>query len=351
VNLFLEPTDVWLFRDGRSFDAFSDHRAASLFPPYPTVVQGAIRSHHLIVAGVDLRDRKAIVDAVGTGHDVGNLRLRGPFLARRDGERVARYFPQPADAVSVTREPPTLRPASPPEVPSATLVSVPTPRLLGVRDQPAKVQTDLWLLEDDLGAYLKGRTVAAVCGRSLFLREVRSGIGRDDAKRTTREGALYEAEFIRVHPDVGLLVEMEGYDGWPKSGIMRIGGEGRGARFEQVTAASWPVPPDPLPRRFKVYFATPTFFAAGWLPEHGGWTRYFEGDAELVAAAVGRYESVGGFDVASRSHKPARRYVPAGSVYYFESSGQTRLRPDLLQRALTDWGAEIGFGQIVVEEW
>ncbi|HXG18262.1 MAG TPA: type III-B CRISPR module-associated Cmr3 family protein, partial [Methylomirabilota bacterium] len=44
MYLFLEAIDVWLFRDGRPFDARSDHRAESLFPPYPSVMQGAIRS-------------------------------------------------------------------------------------------------------------------------------------------------------------------------------------------------------------------------------------------------------------------------------------------------------------------
>ena len=33
----------------------------------------------------------------------------------------------------------------------------------------------------------------------------------------------------------GLLVEVEGYDGWPLTGVMRIGGEGRAARFEKVS--------------------------------------------------------------------------------------------------------------------
>jgi CRISPR-associated protein Cmr3 len=60
MHLLLEAVDVWLFRDGRPFDAGSDHRADSLFPPYPSVMQGVIRSHHLVVKNVDLRDPKQI---------------------------------------------------------------------------------------------------------------------------------------------------------------------------------------------------------------------------------------------------------------------------------------------------
>jgi hypothetical protein len=38
-------------------------------------------------------------------------------------------------------------------------------------------------------------------------------------------------------------------------------------------------------------------------------------------------------------------------VYYFAAQGPARLRPELVQGALTEWGAEIGLGQIIVEEW
>lgn len=351
MDLFLEAVDVWLFRDGRPFDAGSDHRARSLFPPFPTVIQGAIRSHHLVVQGVNLNDRHAVEAAVGTTDDVRNLRLHGPFLARREGDRVVRYLPQPADAVTVDRTQHTLCPASRPRPPDEGLItSAPTPGLLGLDDEAGKGEGGLWLAEADLHRYLQGETVAGVPAKELFQREGRFGIGLDRRRHTAAEGALYEAEFIRPRPGVGLLVEVAGYDGWPRAGVLRIGGEGRAAWFEQVAAPPWPALPDPLPPRFTLYFATPAYFSAGWQPRHG-WGQFFLGRVELVAAAVGRYESVGGFDMAAGKHKPARRYVPAGSVYYFEVTGEARLRPELVQGAVTELGAAIGFGQVLIGEW
>ncbi|MGQ9532517.1 MAG: type III-B CRISPR module-associated protein Cmr3 [Desulfotomaculales bacterium] len=351
--LFLEPVDVLLFRDGRPFDALSDHRAASLFPPYPSVIQGAIRSHHLIVKNVDLRDSKKIAEVVGTAEDFKGLRIRGPFLARRRGDMVLRYFPLPADAYFTEHH--KLRPASPPQpLPATAAASAPTPMLLGLSatERPKKAHSGLWLDEGALVAYLEGREITGIPENALFQRESRFGIGMDDARRTVREQALYEAEFIRPCKDVGLLVQVEGYEGWPAEGVMRLGGEGRGARFTQrVEVAPWPAPPKVLPPRFKVYFATPTYFEGGWQPLTGNWNKFFEGRVELVAAAVHRYESIGGYDWAKQDHKPARRYVPAGSVYYFECRGQARLRADLVQDAVTEFGAEIGFGQIMVKEW
>ncbi|MCC7354483.1 MAG: type III-B CRISPR module-associated protein Cmr3 [Anaerolineae bacterium] len=347
--LFLEPIDVWLFRDGRPFDAGSDHRAASLFPPYPSVVQGAIRSHHLVVKNVNLHDKKAIADAVGTTDNYKDLKMRGPFLARREGSHIVRYFPQPADAVTVDKKRHILKPASPPRSLQGLKTSVPTPYLLGLDDEPTKGEGGLWLPEENLLAYLGGGKVAGIPGDALFVRESRFGIGLDHTRRTTQEGALYEVEFIRPCKDVGLLVEVNGYDEWPQEGILRIGGEGHGARFVNLKDnVSWPSPPNPLPHRFKVYFATPTYFENGWQPQT--WSKFFERSVPLQAAALNRYEAIGGHDWSkdprsAEAHKPSRRYVPAGSVYYFE--GDARLKGD----AITDFGAEIGFGQIIIKEW
>jgi len=359
MHLFLEAVDVWLFRDGRPFDAGSDHRAASVFPPYPTVMQGAIRSHHLVANGdkkINLTSKEAIAEAVGTSEDYRGLNVRGPFLARReDSGRIVRYLPVPADAAPVEGVVQSLEPCA---IPDGIVANNATPSLLLTpkrtpSDQdtqmPTKEETGNWLTESDLGRCLKGEKVALVPDRDLFVRESRLGIGLNDSTRTTEEGRLYEVEFIRPQSDIGLSVEVVGYDGWPDRGIMRIGGEGRGALFTKMDDIGWPSLPCPLPSRFRVYFATPTYFEEGWRPDD--WGRFFEGAVELKAAAVNRYESIGGYDWAANAHKPARRYVPAGSVYYFESKGQARLKPGLPQNAISDFGAEIGFGQIIVEEW
>ena len=351
MQLFLEPVDVWLFRDGRPFDAQSDHRAESLFPPYPTVLQGAVRSHHLVVKGVDLADKQAIAATVGTATDYKHLRLRGPFVAKRQEGEIIRYFPVPADAVLRDKQAESLRPTSRPR---GVVTSTPTPMLLLAEGQPHKGGVGDWLDEASLHRHLAGRTVPTVASQELFAREIRPGIGRDDTRRTTRQGFLYEVEFIRPCWGVGLWVEVQGLDGWPERGLMRIGGEGRSGYFSQCQDAPWPSLPDPLPARFKVYFATPTYFERGWQPED--WGKFFDGRVALQAAALRRYESVGGFDLAEnpkspRAHRPARRYVPAGSVYYFQCDGRVRLKPGLPLNGVSDFGAEIGFGQILVKEW
>ncbi len=346
MNLFLEPMDVWLFRDGRPFDAGSDHRAQSLFPPYPSVVQGALRSHHLVVNGVDLRDQAAIRRAVGTATDYGTLRLRGPFIANRQANAIVRYFPVPADVVPTGDGKVTS--VKPRAAPDGVMTSTPTPMLLWSDREPKKDAAGEWLEDSELEKCLQGEPAATIRSSCLFARETRVGIGRDDMTHTTRDGALYEVEFIRPHKDVGLLIHVCGYNGWPSQGLMRIGGEGHAALFHAMDDVRWSLPPAELPQRFKLYFATPTFFTGGWIAD---WTQFFDGDVHLQAAAVRRYESIGGYDWAAQGHKPSRRYVPAGSVYYFTCHGAARLKPGLIQNAITDDGAEIGFGQVLIKEW
>jgi len=357
MQLFFEPVDVWLFRDGRPFDRGSDHRARSIFPPYPSVIQGVIRSHHLVVQGVDLRDKQAIEDAVGTAADYRDLKMRGPFIARCDhasGE-FTRYYPVPADAAPWSNE--TLRAVSRKDARQEDVVtSLSTeefPLLLWPHDrEPDKKRHGDWLEEGQLRKCLEGEAVTPISEDKLFVRESRFGIQLDADRRSTVEGALYEVDYTRPCAGVGLYVEVEGYDGWPAAGFTRLGGEGHGANFEQIKHPDWretfPLP-DPFPRRFKVYFASPAYFCHGWRPE--SWGQFFTGDVTLKAAAIHRNETIGGFDWAKGVQKTAQRYVPAGSVYYFESPGPVGLVPGLTQNAITQSGAEIGFGQVWITNW
>ncbi|MGI6209371.1 MAG: type III-B CRISPR module-associated protein Cmr3 [Anaerolineae bacterium] len=351
MQLFLEPVDVWLFRDGRPFNAGSDHRARSLFPPYPSVLQGAIRSHELVLKGVDLGCANAIAQAVGTAEDYGRLRMRGPLIARRNGNGLQRYFPVPADVrvlADETTEP--LRVGTlPPGVVAGSRHRL--PRLLFSQGQAEKEGRGRWLSEADLEKALAGEAVTALTDRELYALEPRIGIERDSTTRATVPEMLYEVEYVQPAEGVGLWVDVQGYEGWPAEGYMRIGGEGRAAHFRQTAALAWPGldPTERLPDRFRVYFAAPAYFQEGWRP--ADWERFFQGQVRLEAAALTGYETIGGYDWAQGKQKASRRFVPAGSVYYFSAPGPAWLRPDLTNQAITEWGGEIGFGRVIVVEW
>jgi CRISPR-associated protein Cmr3 len=328
----------------------------------------------LVVKNIPLWDQPQIRATVGDSEDYKTLRIRGPFVAAQDQKgKVTRYFPQPADSTYVDENDLTLIKAlEPREKPEGVKTSLTTPKLLLDENDPVKGEENLWLPEQALLNYMRGEAAQGVPAERLFLPENRMGIGMDNQANTTLEAALYEVQYIRPRDGVGLAIEVNGYDDWPEEGVLRLGGEGHGGRFEHFSGSEWPLlttdngqenkkiswpqnkvelPPD----RFKVYFATPAYFEDGWEP--ASWDQFFiNGDVTLEAASLRRYQSLGGFNMAkdprsASAHKPARRFVPAGSVYYFSHQNNAVLNPNLVQNAITHYGAEIGFGQIIIGRW
>ena len=214
------------------------------------------------------------------------------------------------------------------------------------KSEAGKENEPLWVSETEFEKYKSGSSALAIPECELFVREDRFGIGIENNKLVVKEGMLYEAQFIRPCKDVGLLIEVGGvdYENFPDNGIMQLGGESRSAWFEKVEAKKLPDPQKGT-RGYKVYFITPAYFNSGWQTD---WNKPFGKADALKAAAIGRYESVGGFNRASRdNHKPSFRYVPAGSVYYFECENEINISQ------LTDLDSliQIGFGQVILKEW
>jgi CRISPR-associated protein Cmr3 len=351
MRLLIEPVDVWLFRDGKPFNADSDHSARGIFPPYASVMQGIIRSHELVVRKVDLGNKHAIEQAVGTGTDFGKLRMQGPYLAKQENGHWVRYFPVPAHAAINANQ--KYQAIAPSKLEAKTSADDVLPLLLPPHDvKPSKKDFGAWLSEDELMKCLKGGEVCALKNGDFFQFEERTGIGMDHQRRSTQQGLLYEAQFVRMQPNTGLCVDVNGYEKWPSAGLMRMGGEGRGGYFKQDTYKETRpshAPNTPLPNNFMVYFASPTYFERGWQPQ--SWQTFFDGKVTLEAVALHKYETIGGFDWAKGQQKSARRFVAAGSCYFFSSAGNAKLSPKLIQNAITEYGAEIGFGQVFIAPW
>jgi len=360
MRVFIEPVDVWLFRDGRPFAGGEDHRAVSLFPPTPYTMQGAIRTKILFDRGVDLQDyaRGAQCEEQKTrdvgreigfpNSDYGKLRLFGPFVAKRNknGE-VVRYFPLPADVVKADDDYRVLSPLQRDDSPY-TMNAMLNP--LWLRTHQPITEAHGWLAEDELEKYLQGNQFSITKADDLFAREARLGIGIDNSTKRPQEGLLYQVEFMRLRQDVGLWLEVEGVT-LPKDGLLQLGGEMKAARYEEVSNTPKLSPGGQVNGKFKLYFATPAYLSGGWQPRNGDWTPFFGKSVKLIAAAVPRAQMLGGakVDVASQRgdfHKPMRPFVPAGSVYFFETDDEVTVPP-----TITDDGGQIGFGQVFIGGW
>jgi len=369
--VFIEPSDVWLFRDGRPFSAGEGHVARSLFPPTPLTVQGALRAlilGHSDVGWADFRDQRtrdaqAVAEQIGRppqrgdAGTLGHFGMAGPFLARREDDTFVRYTSLPnnvmrdKDALAYVQLLPTRGVSFSANWP-AEMAPLWPPKEADLEEP----QGDLWLSERDLRSYLKGGSVAPLLGDDLFTSEPRFGIALDYSTRRPREAMLYRAEFVRPRQHVGLLVRLDGVDVPADSGMLQLGGEARAARYHVLPDAQVDANTDRAEpaQHLKLAFLTPAYFSGGWQPTDGDWSPFFDGaSAQLVAAAVGRPHPIGGWDVARRRPKPMCSYVPAGSVYFFESDTPvsspdgpvTETPPGHLNHG------RLGFGQVVVGTW
>lgn len=330
-TLFIEPSDVWFFRTGKPFTKGEDQWAATHFPPTPNTIQGAIRSRVLAGwGGLSHLDDPSLVELIGSQDGYGKLHLRGPFLAKceRDNKRVIRYYPAPLDLMQAKEGNKELRRLRVGEW-NGCETNLPDddlqPLLLDEDGETQFEAAEGWLSEGELQKYLKNELPATLkpAGR-LFRTETRLGIQMNMAQRITEQRQLYQADFVRPEPNVGLAVEIgvEGEDEplnalrLPQRGHLALGGEARAAHFWTVKQTqNFPEQTFSQGEKFFIYFATPAYFENGWLPKNKDWSPFFGSQVRLIAAAVGRPALIGGWDLKKKGAKPIRRYVPAGSVY------------------------------------
>jgi len=370
-QLFIEPNDVLLFRDGKPFVAGEDHRAKSFFPPTPFTLQGVLRSKVLFESGVDLHDYahattpaalRLVQEIGGIGSGYGQLQLRGPFLARRkNDESITRYFPVPADVVKAGENFAVTKPLR--EFPFCDNAPDNARPLWVHTDEPLK-ELRGWVVEEEFEKYLKGQNDFSVTPESdLLVHEPRLGIALNYERRSTQEGMLYTMEFLRLQEGVGFLLEVKGISQFQLAcGFLQVGGDARAATYRVLQTPLKPLAkPDSLPQRFKVVLLTPTWFSGGWKPKGDNWWQFFNGTkVRLIAAAIPRAPFIGGAfsDDRQRSNhgnfqKTMRRFVPAGSVFFFESDGNVSINDVPFTETPDGEGSfgQIGFGSSVITGW
>jgi len=374
----IRPLDVLYLRGNLLFGGGGDHSEA-LMPPWPSVFAGAIRSRMLVDAGVDLgrfTDEEALAPpelatTLGTPSEPGSFRVATVALLLppgTKGEQPQPVFPLPADLVVTGKDGVGDRRgarsgASEPDglevtrlelaaLPRAIRSSSPVPAALALRrSAPAKPLTGYWLTAEGLGRWLGGGTPTPeqlVHRFALWKSDPRLGIAMDRSSRTAATGKLYTSETVAMADGAAFLLGIEGAaeDQVPSEGLLRLGGDGRGAEIGPWDGAPpWEKTGVRGEGSFTVYMETPGLFPGGWLPPGvdpstlrlrvGGFS------ARLAAAAVPRFEVVSGWNVAAHAPKPAQRVAPAGSVYLFdEVEGDPEVYAaafwELIERSLGD---------------
>ncbi len=371
VYRFINPIDVLFARGNKSFGDPGSY-GASLVPPWPSVVAGALRSRILVEDKTDLAAfaaGKLTHPILGTPEQPGVFRLRAFHLARRfaDG-RTELLAPPPADLVISEPAATGVK-----EKGEKTLVQMISPTPLSVnksgwtssyplplhpvlrqklRTKPADRR---WLTESGWKKYLDGKVDLIqddlIDTKRLWDVDVRVGVGLEAATRAAAEGRLFTVEAVAflkrehgVDYDVGFLVAVAGLpqDDSLRPGVLRLGGDGRAAALEAVPEYKLPEPDYErfaAERKCRLILATPGIFQKGWLPdgvkkekEESGPVFHFELQGvrgKLVAACVPRAEVISGWNLAKGFPKEAQRAVPAGAVYWLD---ELEARPEDLKR-------------------
>jgi|AntDeeMetagen681_2_1112603.scaffolds.fasta_scaffold05251_2 CRISPR-associated protein Cmr3 len=337
AHRFIQPLDVLFLRNNHLFGAAAGDASRAQMPPWPSVFAGALRSRMLADAGVSIDQLKtntlpAPLDHVlGTPEHPGDFTLADLCLARRDGQALERLRPVPADLVvtqiddgyAIHKLEPQVLPK--PLATSSRARQLPIPRT----NTQAKHVAGLWLTATGWQAHLRGEPLDAaqhlVPTAELWQTETRLGIALDSDKRAAADGQLYTSDAVAMQRDTGFAVAVHGADDClPASGLLRLGGDGRGAHIQ---TPEMPPPAEPdwdqirASGRFRMILTSPGLFAGGHLPtgadSDGGW-QLGGVSAQLTSQAVPRHEVVSGWDMHKHHPKPAQRAAPTGSVYWFE---------------------------------
>lgn len=354
--VFIQPQDVWMFRDSKPFSAQQNFVARSQFPPNPQTMQGVIRTHYLESQGVNWKDyaagreRDNIYNAVGhPGYGnqpptMGALRITGPFIAAHNGTNIELLVHAPLDLMfnAETQEFDTLNPTGDADFQTNRPFDGWQPLLQPDGFKPAEG----WLSQSQFANYLNRQPLHGVLRTSAFEYEDRMGLGMDHRRRSNEQGLLYRARFIRPHDDIGVVVHVNQIL-FEHAGYMRIGGESRSARF--TILKDFAMPSAALTTRFKVVLLTPAYFTEGFQPKGGDWSHWVH-EGKLISAVVGKPLAISGWDVAHNRPKPLRHFVPAGSVYYFEEGKISEKPFTETPSGMAEFGS-MGFGSIAIGTW
>jgi CRISPR-associated protein Cmr3 len=338
IGVCLQPLDVLFFRDGRPFTG-SERSVSGL--PLPQTFAGAIRTTLLRSADCNFGRLK---QAVESGHSfaeavkqacsrehhwIGNMAVRGPWLARQTPQDREPEVLVPVPAIlHKQKKRNAMKLLSLAPLPTGQLSGWNPPhgqqglRPLWLKHLSATEPAEGYLTQTGLEQFLRGDDVATdavVPSSELFGLDYRIGIGISPERLVAEESQIFGRGFLALKKYVFLYAEIVTTGDSDLVSLLSdnaplpLGGEGRHALLHRL--------PKPLawlnaqPQKGKpkplILLTTPCAFQAGWKP------RCLDG--QIVAAAVTGSVAFSGWDLARGWPKPTRFAVPAGSVYFLES--------------------------------
>lgn len=331
-------TDTHFVRDGKPFSMGDETWADGIFPPPPSVFYGALRSTWL----------GSNPDAFATltpAHDP-TAALQITRLALADGADVLMPLPRDCVKISGAAEKTVFTlPAVENAFPSGAQLPY---RFAAAPDQRVESPSLFYIKLRELKTYLETGSLKTDIWRDLgaeVITEPKTGIGRDNATRTASEGKLYRVGMKRfTSRELTFVASVNGLQ-IETGTTIRFGAEGKTAHLKPFDFPDIPLAKGISGHYLKLYLATPALFRNGSLPDVHAHPLFAGYDVRVVAAATGKSTPCGGFDMLTKSPKPMRRSVPAGSVYLLKVSGDAAALAEKVHgRSVSDYLGNEGFG-------
>lgn len=371
--------DSLFFRESRPFDSIGGSELSTVFPPSPVTLAGAIRSAIGEHQGVDWSNyaTSELAQQLGSSESLGAMRIKGVFLNRQISENHwEKMYPVPAHLVSIKEEN-NIKNLHFLQVGKPTRCDLGNVCLAVAPEKGIKSLDGYWLTQTGLTQVLNGQLPniekELIASSKLFNHEIHLGIGRNNQIRAVEIGLLYQTQHIRPQLDLAIEVDTDGLDtiNCPTSGVVRLGGEGRGAAFNVVPTNAEQIKintPDATVLGIKLILLSAAYVdqQQGYTPlpdfekhEHNEtvWKGEIKGiKLTLHCAILGKTVREGGWDLQLKMPKPVRSLIPAGSVFYCTvDDGDIKKAVDVLQTAqlqhTNSLDTELGRGLLTAGYW
>jgi CRISPR-associated protein Cmr3 len=342
----IEAIDTLIFRDGKPFGGDEDTWANTNILPSPSTVYGALRA---IYFSQNLKELKK----ANTNDDpTRDLKIKGIYLEYKNNI----IFPIPLDTIGFEEKGKIKKFIKNLLLDENNTTNNKLPYIFTTNINNGE-NFGGFLKRSIFKQYLeyKNKDFPIIELNTILQEEAKIGIGLNKTTKSVEDGKLYRIGLNR-YKDLKILVDFEGLN-IEEHGIMRFGGEAKGAIYNKVERELNLPKIDKLSsNRFKLYLLTPAIFKKGWLPDFIN-INSLEGEYEgvklkLIASASGKPKFIGGWDIKENSSKPMYKAVPAGSVYYFEFSGnegdKKKIREYFSYNSISDFYQNEGYGITLV---
>lgn len=349
----LHTLNSFTFRGNGSFQSTETTAGHGVFPPYPQTIYGALRNNWIEHHG----NTQAFLDGqyddrIGTTTSHGSMRLEGVYLVKNH----ELFLPLPLDC-QVMEEDNQFKAEFLMLQVGQTYESDGQVYRLRARHNVKSVSADnMWLSVSSWSDLIDGKAVQAFPISHFVHRQPKIGIARDYATGTVMESMLYQLDQYQFKPGASLAIQAHDVN---DISALTMGRQGTlwSIQASAKLSQQWDEFKNMLLNKLnqahsefiRVTFMSP-FIASKDLKTSQGKHRFF--DAEWVAAATGRVEMVGGWDMAAHQPKPRYPVLPAGSSYILKAPKQESLREFSEKiygnEAYSDFNIEAGFGRFIV---